>query len=145
MQTTILSFAMLIFTGLIAAEGAEQQRALFSTFAQWEAFSSAAQDAYIAGALDAMLMGDDIDPYEKALNDRYSACLLRSRITPTQLRLTLLTRASKFPAMRSGAVLPFLQIILIEMCPDLLAPDVTYRLFERTHPLEPLPPSPARK
>jgi hypothetical protein len=135
---------MFFFIALIANAAAEQPRAQFSTFAQWEGFSSAAQDAYIAGALDAMLMADDIDPYEKALNDRYSDCLLRSRITPTQLRSTLLAMASKSPAMRSWTVLPFLKIVLIEMCPDLLGAGANH-LFEQTHPLEPLPPSPARK
>jgi hypothetical protein len=130
-----LWFALAVLGGLTAVHAADRPRAQFFTFAQWELLPPAAQDAYIAGILDGKLVSTYLDPYDEAIYDRYSNCLLRSRMTSTQLRMILLNRVAKSPAMRSGAVSLFLDVLLVETCPDLLGPDVTDRLFREMNPV----------
>jgi hypothetical protein len=127
--TRLILGCVLTMTFDCAPKVASAQPPQFYTFAQWEMLNPQMRDAYIAGAIDAMLAQGNYPPGVKALNDRYSQCLYRSKISPAQLSKGTLARATEKPSIRSGSVLFALTGFINDMCPDLLGADALGRLF----------------
>lgn len=115
----------------------------FYTFAEWETLAPGIQNSYVAGALDGLL-AQNFEPFETALNDRYSQCLLRSRVNTDQLRKGTLAQVTKNPSLRSGSVLTALLGFLNDMCPDLLGIDAIGKLIDTIY-LPDLPPAPQKR
>jgi len=95
------------------------------TVAQWERFSRVQRSAYIAGAIDATMAGGGakIEGLFKVMAARQHACLLRSKITMSQLADGVYDMVQQNPAFRSRAMVDVITTYLGKMCPDLLGPD----------------------
>jgi hypothetical protein len=123
--------AALACLALSAAAGSTAiAQAQFYKFTQWELLPPPQQDAYVAGAIDTLLLHEG-DPLEKELNTRYSDCILRSQLTASQIRAAILDLSGKRPELRSGAVAAAVTVYLSDLCPDLLSTEQIEKLTQR--------------
>jgi hypothetical protein len=102
----------------------------YYSFAQWERLSPEIRDAYLAGAIDAML-SDHIDEFEAALSERYKSCLLRSKVTTSQMSEALLRSVAIKPNLRGDRVLSAVTDFIRDLCPDLLSTDALADLIAK--------------
>jgi hypothetical protein len=110
MRTVLIIAAVLaVVSSTAAAQG------LYRTYAQWAGMSVSERAAYIAGAVDSIVSvvsGDN----DAKMSVHYSECLLRSKMSNTQLAASVLRFAESRPALHAGSVQAALLQYLVEVC-----------------------------
>lgn len=107
--------AILIIAAALAVVSITPAQAIYRTYAQWAGMSAGERAAYIAGSADTIISVSDGDDGTKT-SLHYYQCLLRSKITSTQLAENILRFAESRPDLHAGTVQGALLQYLIAAC-----------------------------
>ena len=100
---------------VVASSTAAQQTGVYRTYAQWAGMSASERAAYIAGAMDSIILvvtGDE----DKKTSLHYSQCLSRAKLGGPQLAENVLSFAESRPALKTGMVQAALVQYLHGLC-----------------------------
>ena len=95
---------------VIASPAAAQQTGVYRTYAQWAAMGASERAAYIAGAVDSIIVVVAADE-DKKTSLHYAQCLFQAKLSGTQLAENVLHYAASRPAppdMVQAALLEYL-------------------------------------
>ena len=106
---------LLIAAALVVASSTAAQQGVYRTYAQWAGLGASERAAYIAGAMDSIILvvtGDE----DKKTSAHYSQCLSRAKLSGSQLAENVLSFAESRPALKTGMVQAALVQYLHDLC-----------------------------